>query len=281
MELENPKIKEGINTTQENPLKEFFQLTLGIVAIAITIIVLLHFSIGYFAKLIPFDFERQMVQDIESLQPRPSEQQKYLQALADDIAIYMDLPADMSVTIHYDSAETVNALATLGGHIFVYQGLIDNMPDENTLSMVIAHEIAHIKHRHPIVAAGKGLTLMVLAAAITGASGSSAGEALLGQSINLSLLSFSRDQERKADLEALKAINDYYGHVSGAKTLFSIFSDMPGSIEKSIPEFLRSHPVSEQRWQTLRDYALQHNFVLDGPVKPLEIPENKPLKEHN
>ena len=275
MKLENPRIREGINISEENPLKEFFQMLAGFIAVALLVIAFLHFTIGYFARLIPFGYEQQMVEGFDYLQVEPSAQQTYLQSMADELAAHMDLPEDMKLVVHYDTDKTVNALATLGGHIFIYQGLIDSMPNENALAMVIAHEIAHIKHRHPIVAAGKGLTLMVLAAAISGSAGSEAGEMLLGQSINISLLNFSRSQERQADMEALQAINRYYGHVSGAKDLFSVFSNMKGGIEKNIPEFLLSHPLSEKRWQLLQDYALQNGLHLAGEPRPLNIPKKQ------
>ena len=53
--------------------------------------------------------------------------------------------------MHYDDDADVNAFATLGGHIVVYPGLLEAVPDENALAMVLAHEIAHVRHRHPIV----------------------------------------------------------------------------------------------------------------------------------
>ena len=273
MKFENPEIREGHNVSKEGPLKEFFNLLTGMLLIALLVIAVLHFTVGYFARFIPFEFEQQMVQGFDDLKVKPSNKQLYLQTLANELASYMELPKDMNVVVHYDESETVNAIATLGGNIFIFQGLIDKMPNENALAMVVAHEIAHIKHRHPIVATGKGLTLAVLVAAISGASGSQAGQVLLGQSINLSLLNFSRSQESLADLEALKAINQYYGHVSGAKDLFDVFSELTNDVQKSIPEFFLSHPLSANRRQVLEDYAREHNFVLNGPIKSLDMSE--------
>ena len=70
--------------------------------------------------------------------------------------------------MHYDDDAVVNAFATLGGHIVVYQGLLEAVPDENALAMVLAHEIAHVRHRHPIVglsrSAALGFALMLLGA---------------------------------------------------------------------------------------------------------------------
>ena len=50
----------------------------------------------------------------------------------------MDLPKDMSITVHYSTDKTVNAMATLVGNIIIFQGLIDVLPNENALAMVMA-----------------------------------------------------------------------------------------------------------------------------------------------
>lgn len=64
------------------------------------------------------------------------------------------LPASIKVTVHYIDEPVINAFATIGGHVFIYRGLIDAITSENGLSMVLAHEIAHINNRHPIAALG-------------------------------------------------------------------------------------------------------------------------------
>ena len=152
--------------------------------------------------------------------------QAQLQLLANDLSNHMDLPDEMAITVHYSSAETVNAFATLGGHIFMYKGLIDQLDSQEALSMVMAHEIAHVKLRHPISSLGEGVTLAVLASVITGATGSSAGEALISSSSNLGLMKFSRDQEQDADFLAAQAINSKYGNILGAQSLFNTFHSL-------------------------------------------------------
>ncbi|MBK8289542.1 MAG: M48 family metalloprotease [Cellvibrionales bacterium] len=54
-------------------------------------------------------------------------------------------------------------MATLGGHIVVYQGLLDATKDSETaLAMVMAHELTHIKLRHPAGAMGRGFAVAAL-----------------------------------------------------------------------------------------------------------------------
>ena len=46
------------------------------------------------------------------------------------------------MTVHAVQDPTVNAFATLGGHVFVFTGLVDSLDSENGLAMVLAHELA-------------------------------------------------------------------------------------------------------------------------------------------
>lgn len=264
---ENPPPAEGINTTNEHPLKEFSQLLLGIGAVVIVILVVLNFAAGALAKRIPFEYEVRMAQDIE-FGVQNEDQQAKLQQLADILIKHMDLPDEMAVSLHYDSADIVNAYATLGGNVVFFQGLLDEIKDEQALAAVMAHEIAHIKHRHPITALGKGLSIAAFAAFTGGFSGSSAGEWLIGSTANLGLMKFSRDQEREADREAARALNAVYGNIGGTKILFEHFQALEqqaSTLERGLGsvEVFRSHPFSIDRWQELAEFAQQNGWALD------------------
>jgi len=289
--FENPPPAEGINYSAEHPLKEFFQLLIGITAVLIAGIIILNFTVGALAKHIPFAFEQSMVKDLDALQVEESEQQQYLQRLADKLSANMALDEQIEITVHYSDADALNAFATIGGNVFFFNGLISEMQSEQELAAVMAHEIAHIQHRHPIVALGKGITLATLAAFISGSSGSTAGDWLIGSSINLSLLQFSRDQERAADATAAQALFETYGNISGAEQLFRRFSELEkqldnhseshggtlqGAEKNSEPftrtEIFRSHPYSVNRWQAVKKLAVENAWPTKGELTQLNFP---------
>lgn len=271
MRYENPTPNEHVNYTKEHPLKEFSQLLIGIAAVVIVLMVVLNYTAGYFARQLPFSYEQKMVGDFSLLDGTNSERRRELQQLANKMAAQMDLPEQMEVTVHYDEGETVNAFATLGGHLLFYQGLLDSIESEQELAAVMAHEIAHIKHRHPVVALGKGFTLAALAGFVGGASGSGVGEWLIGSSANLSLLQFSRAQETEADRSAAEALFRVYGHIGGADELFKKFSKLESEhFDPSIGvELFRSHPFSNQRWAELKQLATSEAWPTSGPLTPL------------
>lgn len=277
MRLKNPPIPEGINVSKQHPLKEFAWL-LGTVALAMAVLVgTASLAAGYLARLIPFSYERELVQRFPSLAPAPSETRDYLQGLADRVAATQNLPEDMVITVHYKDEDVVNAFATLGGHVFLYRGLIERLGSEDGLAMVMAHEIAHIKHRHPVVALGRGLTTSIALSALVGFSGSGAGERLIGDVSMLTTLSFSRGQETESDKTALQSVVDLYGHGAGAVALFELFLEAQGERSAYAPELLSTHPHTEDRMEAVRAEAQTNGWDLIG--KPTRLPQSLRLTQ--
>ncbi len=128
----------------------------------------------------------------------------------------------------------------------MYEGLLARLPNENALAMVLAHEIAHIKLRHPIVAMGRGLTVSLALGSVFGLTDNAAVGQLVQWIGYSSTLSFSREQERDADDFATELLIEHYGHLNGAEDLFIAFDeDAQGSQEMgsaSVAEFLSTHP---------------------------------------
>ena len=271
-EYHNPKPREGINVSQEHPLKEFAQLLIGVALVVVVLVVAVSFMAATLASYIPFEYEQKMVSSFEFSQVEDSERQRYLQDLADKLAKEMNLSEEMHITVHYSNDETVNAFATLGGHLIFFKGLVDQMQSEQELAAVMGHEIAHIKHRHPIVALGKGVTVAALAGALTGFSGSSSGSWLIGSSANLSMLQYSRQQESRADTSSAMALVKVYGHIQGLQHLFVRFAELEGAKEggPAMVELFRSHPYSENRWQSLLQQAKSQDWSIAGELTDID-----------
>ena len=56
----NPKIPEGINSTRDNPLREFAVLFLGVTTTIILATAILAYAIGQAAPYIPYSWERKI-----------------------------------------------------------------------------------------------------------------------------------------------------------------------------------------------------------------------------
>ena len=269
---ENPQIPEGINVSPTHPLKDFALLLGGVSALIVVAVLALSFAAGYLVRFVPFEQERALASRVDANWLKQSHsaddkrREQYLQALGRQLAAAMDLPAEMQITVHYASDDTVNAMATLGGNIVVFQGLIDTVDSENALAMVLAHEIAHVRHRHPIVAMGRGFTVMLALSALSGV-----GDGMIQQWVGsmgmLPMLAFSREQEEAADADALQALLRVYGHADGAATFFERVSEKSALPEP--PALLNTHPDTDARIARIRDFERAHVRPAELPLKPL------------
>ncbi|MFT5540877.1 MAG: Zn-dependent protease with chaperone function [Glaciecola sp.] len=186
----------------------------------------------------------------------------YLDQLTADLATNMDLPEDMQIEVHYLDSDAVNAFATLGGHVFICRGLLETLDDENSLAMVISHEIAHVKNRDPIVGMARGLTIAMLYSYFTG-DYSSLDVSGLGSELGLSY--FSREQERKADELGIQALHEHYGHVAGYDSLFSalqVEQENNANDDSQSVNWFSSHPDLDERINSLSEQARTNNWQL-------------------
>ena len=265
MKYRNPVIPEGINTTQTHPLKEFVYLSIMVIGGVFLITTLLVISIDWAAEYIPFEFEASIANSIsDKIETENNELDHYLQSVADNIIPQMNLPENMKITVHYVNEDVVNAMATLGGHVFVYRGLLEKLPHENALVMLLGHEIGHVKLRHPVKALGKGVVISLLYSLLLGESSDAAAGAISDASM-LTLLSFSREQEEDSDEEGINVLDSYYGHVQGASSLFDVLKQKQQGAGTE-PEFLNSHPDTENRIQHISAIAKQNHWMLEGNI---------------
>jgi predicted Zn-dependent protease len=242
----------------------------GLVAFAVALVVILGWTAQYLAAWIPFSFEHEMAATyVEKLDEETTPTQVYLQELVDGLSEEMQLPPGMKITAHYIDNDTINAFATLGGHIVIFRGLLEVSPNENALAMVVAHEIAHVKHRDPIVALGRGVLIGSVLAVLTGASGNSMAGRILGDTGLLTNLHFSRNQESKADRAALEALAGYYGHVGGATKIFEYFQEQEKQ-GMSLPELFQTHPAAENRIDSLQSITIEQSWPLEGELTKLQ-----------
>lgn len=270
MDYSNPKIPEGINTGKEHPLKEFAILTSGVLGVVIVAVLILSLAAEKLAAYIPFKMEQRLVEPHQDLFPEESEVSRYLQNLADELGEAMNLPDGMRITVHYSDKDTVNAYATLGGNIVIFRGLLQRLPHENALAMVLAHEMAHAYHRHPIIATGRGLAVGMALASFAGLSGNNVFSGLISDVSLLTVMTFSRAQERQADQTGVSAVARYYGHVSGSADLFLEFVKLQDEQLVSLPAFMSSHPLSQDRIEDLHRYSEENGWAMDQPTRPLD-----------
>lgn len=282
MRYENQQPTEGINVTKVNPAVQFLKFLVAAIVMVVLVVIVLQFVGGSLAKRVPFKYEKQLTEkfdfsvlgtnaDVKERDPAlESDMRSYLNDLARRVAPGMDLPEGMSVDVHYNEENVFNAFATIGGNLVFYKALLTKMPHENALAMVMAHEIAHIKHRDPIVGLGGGVASMMAVSMLTGSSG--LAERFLTQTTLVTSMQFTRDMETAADKAALSAVNKLYGHVNGAGSLFEVMGSIK-SDNDAVPDWLerfaRTHPLSQDRVNAVRSLAIENEWRETGELTPL------------
>lgn len=248
MRYSNAPQLEGVNAREgEGEGREFLLLGAAFVVCALFASFLFLRVGAVIGPLIPFSWEQRLAPDtvLKALGDGDVKTQARLQALAGDIVAVMDMPDGITITLHYSNQETKNAFATFGGNIVMFRGLLDDLGSEDAVAALLAHEIAHVKHRHVIKGATGGVLLSVLWASI-GFSGDTAGQiGSLGSLSQLPMLSGTRAMERQADREAADVLVALYGHAGGYFALFDALGELSG--KDALPNVLRSHPKVDDR----------------------------------
>ena len=149
-----------------------------------------------------------------------------------------------------------NAFALPNGSIFVNTGLLALLDDENQLAAVLAHEVTHVSRRHTYLQ-NRSLRKKVLAINIFNAIGTlnpvsgPVGIAvdlistIAPIMVGLSVFGYSREQEKEADLEGLKAATAAGFVPDGMpNSLKALQRDIEGEQRHS---FYSDHPALEER----------------------------------
>ena len=163
-------------------------------------------------------------------------------------------PASVQIVLVGDPA--INAFVAGGQNIFIFSGLIENADNVNQLQGVIAHELGHIAGGHN-VRFGEGanpanhisILSLVAAVALVAVGAGDAGMAALGlgqATAQSAYLSFSRDQESRADQ-------------AGATYLARAGESGRGSLE-----FFNKLLGQEYRLALKQDNAYNRTHPLDG-----------------
>jgi predicted Zn-dependent protease len=152
---------------------------------------------------------------------------------------------------------TVNAWCMPGGKVVVYTGILGVTQDEQSLAVVMGHEIAHAVARHGNERMSQGL-LIEGAGATLGALMSDKPDLAkniflqsYGIGSQLGMLAYSRNHESEADKLGLvfMAMAGYDPNAS-----IGFWQRMSSTGGQAPPEILSTHPSDETRINTLKEF---------------------------
>jgi len=247
---------DSVNSSDENPLSTVLKLMLSLALLA---------TIGYFIVGAVMNYavdhvtpaqERKLAEALAA-DLNTSSASPYLQNLTQKMAHCTQLPYPVTVAVMDD--DDINAFAAPGGRIYLTQGLLKKVKNENELAFIIGHELGHFKHKDQLRALGYKAIFW----AITAMLGSDYGFAAT-TTISISSAKFSQAAELKADAYGLEVMNCAYGSVTDATKLFEQMDD-----GKEWKYFVATHPGFEERVDTMKEIITQKGY--DTTKKPIPL----------
>jgi len=151
-----------------------------------------------------------------------------------------------------DDPATVNAWCMAGGRMALYTGLVQKVqPSDDELAQVIGHEIAHALANHTAekMSVARASTLGVLAVAVLSDNRGAGAAAAAAATVAITLPN-SRTAENEADRIGIELAAKAGYDPRAAVTLWQKMEQVGGTAP---PQFLSTHPSSENRQQRLAD----------------------------
>lgn len=176
------------------------------------------------------------------------------------------------IKIHILNKDDINAFALPNGHLIVYSGLILNSENQEELTGVICHEIAHIELNHVMKKLVKEIGLSVLISMTTGNGG---GEVIKETAKMLSSSAFDRSLEKEADIKAV----DYLIKAKVNPEPFANFLYKLSDKEQETTRYftwISTHPDSRERAEYIIEYN-KENIIEYKPILDIKTWNN--LKE--
>jgi predicted Zn-dependent protease len=147
-------------------------------------------------------------------------------------------------------APAVNALATPGGHVVVFRGLLEQTRSAEELAGVLAHEFQHVLRQHATRALLRHASTGILLAAVSGDVSGAMTYGLEGARV-LAELRYSRQDEEEADREGYRMLVAAGIDPAGMMRFFETLQKKTGGAP-AVPPYLSTHPTTEGRIERLR-----------------------------
>ncbi len=228
----------------------------GLAWILFTLFMALFFGVGLprLARWLPWSVEKALARtlggfsDLGACKGSKESEESLTKSVG---RIYPLLPGDEALPVQVEiiRGDTVNAFATLGGKIYVFDGLLKKSESAEEFVGVLAHEIEHVKERHIIQSVFTRIITIGLLHFIF--SGGGYGPETLHWFLNLK---FSRSEENEADTGGLERLEVAHVDPRGIHDFFL-------RLEKSggIPAILSDHPSSADRALLAEKYTGLHS----------------------
>ena len=167
-----------------------------------------------------------------------------INALANELA--QAAGYEHEVTVHIVEGGPVNAFTLPGGILVFYSDMIDQAKDRSQVAGVLAHEIGHVVHRHPIKGIARQYGIDLLMKLVSGGYSDLLNTLSSGGNILLALRN-GRAFEREADATGVGLLEKLGLRADGIASFFEQMMEKEPKDAAAAAGIWSSHPPTRER----------------------------------
>jgi beta-barrel assembly-enhancing protease len=204
----------------------------------------------------------------------------YLDVIKSRLEAVANLPLPIKLSLI--SSDTLDAFATVGGYVFITTGALEQCDKEEEIAGVLAHEFGHVGRRHVAQNVEKqkfvnwgmlaAMLLAMLAPTSQGKAAVMATSMGAGQAV---ALKYTREAEEDADRVGL--VTAEKAGYSGLGTVSFLKKLRASGLEKTVPQYLLTHPYSDDRITKIEQSATMTKTRVDDSLFPFVVARVKIL----
>ncbi len=169
----------------------------------------------------------------------------------------LKIPSEYDIQVTVVKSNVTNAFAMPGGHIVIYDHLLNQLGSYEELAALLSHEFTHIEQRHSLKSIFRQFSSKIFLSLIVG-NYDVVGSVLLNNADQLKGLSYSRSLETESDERGARLLAERKIDCEGFTRLLQILKKQAAGPEP--PELVASHPNIDSRIKNMRSLDVCSGF---------------------
>ncbi len=175
----------------------------------------------------------------------------FVNRLAKKIGLVSDWDG-LTYTVYVINEPDVCHFSLPGGHVYLFRGILDQAENTAQIAGIIAHEIAHIAHRHGVDRLSQKYAYALAAQSVIGENPEIASHLIRNLYTKTTILDYPKEHEFLADKKAIqycwKANYDPAEYGRFIRKFYLLAAEQPENFRL----LLSTHPDTRERYQFIR-----------------------------